>query len=187
MSKEPTNKIPAVATNPPTPTGVPIDLSIHMDELRYAYQLTEELVGEDGRKQMHAAGKLGDILQLASSTAVIGDNIIPDIFLDADLGLYKYMNGNLVPGCRFTTVADWHPVPGNDHTLSRSEQEIYIRRVIVPALAAMTVEQMRNATKQPSVILPATRNTFKELCYQALSLSLGDNKKSEWMRRCEQL
>lgn len=187
MSKEPTNTTPTVATKPPAPTGVPIELSIHMDELRYSYQLTEGIVSKDGKEQMHAAGKLGDILQLASGNVMIGDNVIPDIFLDAEIDLYKYMDGKIVPGCRFTSATDWRPVPGDDHTLSRREQEIYIRRVIVPALAAMTVKQLEDNFKLPSAILPATLRTFKGLCYQALSLSLGDSKREEWMQRCQKL
>lgn len=154
------------------------ELSVHKEDLCLTYDLIKNATSKRSVDQMNQIRQIGSIISYPRDRA-IGDQI-PDIFLNEDAGLYQYLNGHNVPGRRYDGNCTWRPVPADDHTLQQTEQESYIRNVVIPAIAGMVIEQLGSPEPLPLVTMnPCAVHALMDVCSQALIIAPDNLKERE--------
>lgn len=167
------------------------DFSMHKEDLRLTYRLiVRAATGKDPEPkdektedkkpldQVEEVRRLSQIISIPYRQT-IGDQI-PDIFLNNDTGLYQYLSGQTVPGCRYDGNGAWRPVPDSDYTLRQVEQESYIRNAIIPAIAGMIIEQLDALELHPiEAMKPGIVHALIDVCAQASTIAPDKLKERE--------
>ncbi len=131
------------------------DLSFHKEDLPLTYKIIVRATtgrdpeSKDGchdeadKKPIDQIEEIRQLSKIINHPRVLAAcDLIPDIFLNEDTGLYQYLSGRNVSGFRWMGGESWSPISADDHTLRRNDQESYICHIIIPAIAGMAVEQL---------------------------------------------
>lgn len=169
------------------------DLSFHKEDLPLTYQIiVRATTGEDpepkdgcyaetDKKPIDQREEIRQLSKIINHPRVLAaGDVIPDIFLNGDSGLYQYLNGRNVSGFRWIGGDSWSPVSADDHTLRRNDQESYIHHIIIPAIAGMAIEQLSPKDTELVEDMEAdTVHALMDIAVQALRIAPDKLKERE--------